>query len=501
MAIITACFRLPIIGFRLGRAGVLGHIARVELLPSWMRRTLRVLNWLIAGRSARVDAGQALCLALQQLGPAFIKFGQALSTRSDLLGPDVAAGLVRLQDRLPAFSQAKALALIESETGKPADQFFASFNPVPVAAASVAQVHRATLPDGREVAVKLLRPGIRARMYRDIRFFQAMARLVEFLAPDLKRLKIVHAVEQFRQLSDMELDLRMEAAAGSKLAENLKQDAGIRVPWIDVEHASANMLIIEWIDGLRIDDRDGLIAAGHDISVLTERAASSFFMQVFRDGYFHADMHPGNIFITKDGTLVPIDFGIMGHLKTNDRIFLAELLVSLIDRDYEQVAQLHADAGMLGDDVPLELFAQSLRAMVDPILGKTLGDIELGRALGQILQISAQFEIQIQPQFNLLQKTMGMAEGVARELNPDANMWVLARPLAVDWIQGQTGLKLQLEQFFTDLTKLRRGLPRIIEKIESEFNSKPPVRQDKKRNYPVLIGVIVAIIAGIVYLH
>ena len=501
MAILFACLRLPAIGWRLGRAGVLGHIARVDLIPSWMQRLLRFLNWMIAGRSAKQDAGQALCIALQNLGPAFIKFGQALSTRSDLLGPDIASGLVRLQDKLPAFSQAKVLEIIKQETGQDADSFFASFDPVPVAAASVAQVHRATLPDGREVAVKLLRPGIQKRMQRDIRFFYAMARLVEFLAPDLRRLKLVHAVEQFRQLSDSELDLRMEAAAGNKLAENLKDDDGIRVPQIDVEHATANMLIIEWIAGLRIDDREGLIAAGHDISVLTERAAQSFFMQVFRDGYFHADMHPGNIFVTEDGTLVPIDFGIMGHLQINDRIFLAELLVALIDRDYDQVAQLHSDAGMLAEDVPLELFSQSLRAMVDPVLGKTLGDIELGRALGQILQISARFEITIQPQFNLLQKTMGMAEGVARELNPDANMWVLARPLAADWIKGQTGLRLQLEQFFTDITRLRRGLPRILEKFERELHEKPHIIPPKKSNYPLIITVIATIIAITAYIH
>jgi len=501
MAILFACLRLPFIGWRLGRAGVLGHIARVDLLPNWLQRLCRIVNWLIAGRSAKQDAGQALCSALQDLGPAFIKFGQALSTRSDLLGPDIAAGLVRLQDKLPAFPKAKVLEIIEQETGQSADTFFESFDAIPVAAASVAQVHRAMLPDGRKVAVKLLRPGIQKRMQRDIRFFYAMAQLVEFLAPDLRRLKIVHAVEQFRVLSDSELDLRMEAAAGNKLAENLADDDGIRVPHIDVEYATANMLIIEWIDGLRIDDREGLIAAGHDIAVLTERAASSFFMQVFRDGYFHADMHPGNIFVTADGMLVPIDFGIMGHLQVADRIFLAELLVALIDRDYDQVAQLHSDAGMLAEDVPLELFAQSLRATVDPILGKTLGDIELGRALGQILQISARFEITIQPQFNLLQKTMGMAEGVARELNPDANMWVLARPLAADWIQGQTGLKLQLEQFFTDLTKLRRGLPRILERFEKEFQNKPHEKPAKKSNFSLIFAVSATIIAIVAIIH
>ena len=501
MTMILACLRLPYIGWALGRAGVLGHIAQIDLLPRWLQRLLRLINWLIAGRVARHDAGKALCIALQALGPAFIKFGQALSTRSDLLGPDVAAGLVQLQDQLPAFSAQKVLKMIEEETGQPADQFFASFDPHPVAAASVAQVHRATMADGRVVAVKLLRPGIRRKMMKDVQFFQAMAQIAEFLAPDLKRLKLVLAVDQFRQISDIELDLRMEAAAGSKLKENLAEDAGIQIPWIDIEHATANMLISEWIDGLRIDDRAGLIAAGHDIGELTEKAANSFFMQVFRDGYFHADMHPGNIFITADGTLVPIDFGIMGNLKPNDRIFLAELLVALIERDYEQVAQLHADAGMLHEDVPLDLFAQSLRATVDPILGKSLGDIELGRALGQILQISARFHIEIQPQFNLLQKTMGMAEGVARDLNPEANMWLLAKPLAEDWIRGQTGIRLQLEQFFTDLTKLRRGLPRIIEKFEKEFQDKPEITPPKPSKTPWIIAVIAAMIAIATHIH
>lgn len=495
ISLLMACFRLPIIGWRLGRAGVLGHIAQVQLLPRWLQRVLHILNWLIVGRSARRDAGGALCLALQQLGPAFIKFGQALSTRSDLIGPDIAAGLVLLQDKLPPFSEALALAMIEAETGQKADVFFKKFNPVPVAAASVAQVHRATLHDGREVAVKLLRPHIRRRMDRDVRFFYAMARIVEFLAPDLKRLKLVLAVEQFRQISDSELDLRMEAAAGNKLAANLADDTDIRVPWIDSGQATANMLIIEWIDGLRIDDRAGLLAAGHDVARLTKVAASSFFMQVFRDGYFHADMHPGNIFVTADGNLVPIDFGIMGHLQVKDRIFLAELLVALIDRDYEQVAQLHADAGMVSQHVSLELFAQSLRAMVDPVLGKTLGDIELGRALGQILQISTRFEITIQPQFNLLQKTMGMAEGVARNLNPEANMWVLARPLAIEWMQGQTGLRLHLEQFFTDLAKLRRGLPHIIERFEKELHDPKPAPLPATRNYALIFAVVAVIIA------
>jgi len=465
--------RLPGIAFALGRAGVLGHIARLPQLPGWLAGLCRFIDRVMAGRRTDIQAGAALCEALQALGPAFIKFGQALSTRSDLLGPDIAGGLTLLQDQLPAFPATRARALIEEETGRPLQESFAEFEAEPVAAASVAQVHKARLQDGRWVAVKLLRPGIHQRMARDIRLFDMLAGLVEWAAPGLRRLKLREAVRQFETISEIELDLRMEAAAGGKLADNLAADAGVRVPWIDLQNSTANMLISEWIDGRRIDDRVGLLVAGHDISVLTERAADSFFKQVFRDGYFHADMHPGNILVAEDGVLVPIDFGIMGHLELGDRLFLAELLLAMLDRDYDRLASLHEEAGMLSAEVELAQFAQSLRAVVEPVLGKNLGEIELGRALGQILQISARFNIAVQPQFNLLQKTLGMAEGVARELSPGSNIWELAGPLAADWKAGQTGLRLRVARTAQDLAKLVRLLPDFLEQLERQQNSPP----------------------------
>lgn len=495
--------RLPGIAFALGRAGVLGHIARLPHLPGWLAGLCRFIDRLMAGRRDDRQAGEALCAALQSLGPAFIKFGQALSTRADLLGPDVAGGLTRLQDRLPAFDGAAARALIEAETGAGLDEFFAEFDPVPVAAASVAQVHKARLADGRAVAVKLLRPGIRQRMARDIRLFHMLAGLVEWAAPGLRRLRLREAVRQFELISDIELDLRMEAAAGGKLADNLAADDGVRVPWIDVQNSTADMLISEWIDGRRIDDIQGLLAAGHDISALTERAADSFFKQIFRDGYFHADMHPGNIFVSDDGMLVPIDFGIMGHLELEDRLFLAELLLAMLERDYDRLASLHAEAGMLNAEVELALFAQSLRAVVEPVLGKNLGEIELGRALGQILQISARFDIAIQPQFNLLQKTLGMAEGVARQLSPGSNIWALAGPLAADWKSSQTGLTLKLARTGRDLARLVRLLPIVLEQWEKQ-TSQPAgatghTRQPgahKKPFMPILAAGLAGAIGG-----
>ena len=262
MAVILVIWRLPRMGFILGRAGVLGHLSKLDLWPTWLANLFKLLNFLIVSRSARTDAGQALCEALQILGPGFIKFGQALATRADLIGPELAGGLVQLQDKLPAFSGRLARQIIEDSAGKSVEKLFSSFDDIPVAAASIAQVHKARLPDGRLVAVKILRPDIHKRMRRDIRFFKAMARLVETLAPALRRLRLVTAVDQFESISEIELDLRMEAAAGGKLSENLKADNGIRIPFIDLERTSSSVLVTEWVDGVRIDDIDALDAAG-----------------------------------------------------------------------------------------------------------------------------------------------------------------------------------------------------------------------------------------------
>ena len=475
MGWIIALLRLPRTGWIIGRAGVLGHLAQIDLLPNWLKQFLAIINFMIAGGSAKKDAGQALCDALQALGPGFIKFGQALSTRADLIGPELANGLSQLQDSLPALSGRIARRHIETTTGKPVSNLFSRFDDDAVAAASIAQVHKAVLHDGHVVAVKLLRPRIYQKMQADIQFFRALAVSAETLAPGLKRLKLVTAVDQFARLSEFELDLRMEAAAGGRLAENLAEDGGIRVPHIYIEHTTTDMLIVEWIDGHRIDQRHALEAAGHNISEITNKAASSFFNQVFRDGYFHADMHPGNIFITEDGTLVPIDFGIMGQLDLKDRLFLAQLLVALLTRDYDRVASLHEEAGMLPDEISLPQFSQNLRAVIDPVLGKSLGDISLGLVLGQILRLSTRFEISVQPQFNLLQKTMVMSEGVARNLNPHANMWELSRPLAEEWMRQHTHPAAVLERTFHQTRRLILRLPALLDQLEKQ--SEPVSRQ------------------------
>lgn len=490
--IFIALLRLPGIAWHLGRAGTLGHIGRINLLPNWMQRLCRMMDRLMRSRGATKDAGGALADALLRLGPGFVKFGQALSTRADLIGPEMSLSLSQLQDRLPAFPARIARRLVESETGKPLDATFTEFTDTPVAAASIAQVHAATLIDGRRVAVKLLRPQIDQRMRSDTMLFFALASILEWAAPGLRRLKLVTAVQQFVEISDVELDLRMEAAAAGRLAENLRDDAGIYVPWVDLERSTSRMLVIEWIDGIRIDDVPALEAAGHNISDLTEAAARSFFNQVFRDGFFHADMHPGNIFVAADSRLVPIDFGIMGFLDFADRLFLARLLMAMLDRDYDMVAKLHADAGMLGDDVSLPHFAQAVRAVADPVMGKSLGEVSLGTVLGQILQLSTRFSIEVQPQFNLLQKTMMMAEGVARQLNPQADMWDLSRPLASDWMRDQAGLAKRAETFIEDALLVASRLPRLLKELEDSAGQKPT---SSRNDLPVFISLLALALA------
>lgn len=411
--------------------------------------------------------GVRLSTALEELGPTFIKLGQALSVRSDLVGDEIADDLSALQDRLPPFAAAVARETIEQEMAAPVEDLFRQFDDLPVAAASIAQVHFAETHDGDKVAVKVLRPGIEARFHRDIDLFLWLARLVERTRPALRRLRPVDVVRTFEASVNVEMDLRLEAAAASELRENTENDAGFRVPKIDWVRTGRRIMTLERIEGTRIDDLAALEIAGFAPRDILRRSAESFFNQVFRDGFFHADIHPGNMFVAPDGTLCPVDFGIMGRLDRKTRNYLADMLIGFLDRDYKRVAEVHFEAGYVPARKSVGAFTQAIRSIGEPILGKPLHEISLAHLLAHLFQVTETFEMEAQPQLLLLQKTMLVAEGVGRTLDPSVNMWALARPLIEEWIVLNRGPEARLRDMVTDTVSTLEQLPQLLGRAEA----------------------------------
>ena len=420
----------------------------------------------LANKDAPGRPGERLARALQELGPSFIKFGQSLATRADLFGERFAADLSELQDQLPPFDSEIARGLIEEELDEPLDDLFTSFDDQPIAAASIAQVHFAETTAGDQVAVKVLRPGIERRMAEDLDFFAWVAAWIERLQPNLRRLRPVAAVETFAASTKIEMDLRLEAAAAAELAENCKDDVGFRVPIVDWRRTARRVLTLERVQGLASDDRDGMIEAGLDPDLILTRAAEILFKQVFRDGFFHADMHPGNMFIDAEGNMVPVDFGIMGRLDASTRRFLGEMLLGFLTADYKRVADVHFDAGYVPADKDKLAFMQACRSIAEPIRDRPLAEISIGRLLGQMFEVTENFAMQTQPQLLLLQKTMVVAEGVGRRLNPNVNMWQLAQPLIEAWMVDNLGPQAQIRTVIDDGFETLRRMPHLIERAE-----------------------------------
>jgi ubiquinone biosynthesis protein len=406
--------------------------------------------------------GERLAAAFLEIGPAFIKLGQMLATRADLLGDEVAADLALLQDRLPPFPASEARALIEAEFGCPLDGLFLSFEDVPVAAASIAQVHFAVTSEGQEVAVKILRSGITKAFARDLELLLWLGEFIESTRPALRRLKPVEIVRTLEKSVEIEIDLRFEAAAASELAENFVDDAGFHVPRVDWRRTGRGVLTTDRVAGIRVDDRAALVGAGHDIDALLRKAAEVFFNQVFRDGFFHADLHPGNMFVEADGALAVVDFGIMGRLDRKTRFFLADMLVGFLSGDYRRVAEVHFEAGYVPQRRSVDEFAQACRSIGEPILGKPLAEISIARLLAQLFRITEQFEMETQPQLLLLQKTMVLVEGVGRQLDSDVNIWALARPLIESWMRDNRGPEARLRQRLENLIEVVDGLPDLL---------------------------------------
>lgn len=464
--------RMMQVGWVLARHDALFGLEALEVSP-----TILNLCKLVARRDVGEKKGQRLSRALQTLGPSFIKAGQALSTRPDLIGDEMAEGLRELQDRLPPFDSRVAKLMIAEQLGAPVATLFRSFEDVPVAAASVAQVHFAVTHAGHEVAVKVLRPEIEKQFTRDVEFMRWVAARVERRLPQLKRLKPREVVETFANTVRIELDLRMEAAAADELRENTKHDKDFYVPKVEWPLTARRVLTTERIRGISAGDIAGLKAAGIDLTATMEKAARAFFNQVFRDGFFHADMHPGNLFVLPDGRLAPVDFGIMGRIDHQNQLILAQIMWNFLKGDYLRVAELHHEAGWIPTHVDVHQFAQAARAVGTPIMGKAMNEISVGRLFGQLLSMAKTFEMEAQPQLLLLQKTMVTAEGVGRMLDPATNMWQLSEPLIRDWAKEHLSKRAHAKAAIHELGDILRDAPRMLRQlkalVERELERKP----------------------------
>lgn len=457
--------RLLTIARTLARHDALFILERLKLAP-----IVVLLAKTVSSRRAPGRPGERLARAFQEMGPSFIKVGQMLSTRSDLLGEEMAADLSKLQDKLPPFSTAQARAAIEAEFGKPLGEVFSHFDDEPVAAASIAQVHFAVTADGEEVAVKVLRPGIEDAFRDDLDLFFWGARLVERARPELKRLKPVESVRTLARSVEMEMDLRFEAAAADELRDNFRGDASIFVPQVDWQRTGQRVLTTERVHGIPFSDIDAIVNAGHDTYEVLKTTAVSFFYQAFRDGLFHGDMHPGNLFVLPDGTVAIVDFGIMGRLDRPLRKHLAEMLLGFLTRDYRRVAEVHFEAGWVPPHQSVDEFTQACRSIAEPILDKPQNEISIARLLGQLFQVTEAFDMETQPQLLLLQKTMLVAEGTGRKLAPEANMWLIARPLIEDWMRANLGPQARLQDAAEQTLNALKKLPAVIQGLESALS-------------------------------
>ncbi len=398
---------------------------------------MRLAPW--RWRPTTASRGERLRRALEELGPIFIKFGQMLSTRPDLIPDDILVELARLQDRVPPFSSEEAVALIEAAYGTPLAQSFHTFDMTPIASASVAQVHFATLHDGTEVAVKVLRPGIEVILRRDLALLQTLAQLAVRYWPDARRLRPLEVVKEYEKVVHDEMDLAHEAANASQLRTNFKDSTLLYVPKVFWDYTRRSVMVMERITGVPISNREALIANGVDLRKLAHDGVEIFFTQAFRDGFFHADMHPGNIFVSFSGQYRAVDFGIMGTLSADDKYYLAENILGFLNRDYRSIAEAHVRAGWVPKGTRVDELEGAIRTVCEPIFAKPIKDISFGRLLLNLFQTARRFNMEVQPQLVLLQKTLFNIEGLGRRLYPDLDLWITAKPFLERWMREQLG--------------------------------------------------------------
>ncbi len=399
--------------------------------------------------------------ALEDLGPIYVKFGQILSTRRDLLPDDIALELVKLQDQVPPFPGAQARQIVEKALGKPVGELFAEFDSEPLASASIAQVHAATLHEGHKVIVKVVRPNIEKTIQRDIDLLFTIARLARKYSRDARRLRPVEVVEEYNKTIHDELDLQREAANAAQLRRNFVDGKLLYVPEVYWELTRENVMVQERIYGTPVDQVDELITHGVNLRTLGERGVEIFFTQVFRDNFFHADMHPGNIFVRADGTYIGVDFGIMGTLTSADQRYLAENLLAFFHRDYRKVAELHVESGWVPRDTRVEDFESAIRTVSEPIWEKPISEISFGHFLLRLFQTARRFDMEVQPQLVLLQKTLLNIEGLGRMLYPQLDLWTTAKPFMERWMSEQVGPKAFLRRVKETLPQISEDLPEV----------------------------------------
>ena len=461
IAAISHLLRLGRAGFVFAREGVFA-LVDPALLPLPARGALKLAR--LIERPTGASADNRLATALTKLGPAYVKLGQFLATRPDVVGVALARDLETLQDKMAPFPQAEAEAAVAAALGKPLTESFALFGPA-VAAASIAQVHRAEIvtADGRKpVAVKVLRPDVERRFRVDLDAFIFAARRAESLTAEARRLRLIETVLTLRRSVAIEMDLRLEAAALSEMAENTKADPDFRVPTVDWDRTAKGVLTLEWIEGTPLHDRARLEAKGFDLKHLSHAIIQTFLRHALRDGFFHADMHPGNLFVDDDGKLIFVDFGIMGRLGPKERRFLAEILYGFITRDYQRTAEVHFEAGYVPPRHSVEDFAQAIRAIGEPIHNRAADEISMAKLLMLLFEVTGLFDMRTRPELLLLQKTMVVVEGVARTLDPKLDMWTVAEPVVREWIERHLGPAGRIEDAAQGAAGFLAGMPALM---------------------------------------